>query len=132
MNTGGYPPGAEHDPNAPYNEHQEPERDFEVTCTQTLSKIVDITTDNYTHCVEEEYEEGNRFYNVYDDTSGTDWKEEFYNNDYHDPLALINLFKEFLQEQLEKGNYFKSQAFTKILIEECEGWEEDDFDVYRD
>lgn len=117
-----YPPGAKYDANAPYNEYTPPEKEFEVCVTQELSKYVGITTNNYAHYVDED-EDG---YCEWDDTSNTEWDKEFYENDYHDPLALINLFKEFLEEQLEKGIAFKSPAFTKRLIEECEGWEEDE------
>ena len=38
--SGYYPPGAEHDPNAPWNQEELPEREIEVTVSVTLSKSV--------------------------------------------------------------------------------------------
>ena len=40
--SGYYPPGAEHDPNAPWNQEELPEREIEVTVSVTLSKTVKI------------------------------------------------------------------------------------------
>ena len=42
-----YPPGAANDPNAPYNEVEVPEADFEVTCSQSLSRTATVTTTDY-------------------------------------------------------------------------------------
>ena len=35
-----YPPGAANDPNAPYNQVDTPEKEFEITCCQVLSRTV--------------------------------------------------------------------------------------------
>ena len=121
-----YPAGAYNDVNAPYNQSEVPEKEFEIVCSQTLSKTVEVFTDNYVPHVEKEYDDGISFCHRWDDTSDTDWKEEFHNNDYHTPIQLIGLFKQFLEEQLSNGIAFKSPKYTENLIEECEGWEEDE------
>lgn len=119
-----YPPGvSDHTVGAPWNDDYEPpEKDFEVECSQTLYKTVNITTRNYAH-YEDESEDG---VDIWDDTSDTEWEKEFKDNGYHTPLELIGLFKEFLQKQSEKGHFFKSPAYTRMLIEDCENWEEDE------
>lgn len=117
-----YPLGAYNDPSAPWNEESIPERDFDVNVWQTLQKPVTITTDMYNREYDEE--DGNTYY----DTSITNWKEEFHNNDYHTPLQLLGLFKQYLQENLDQGIVFKSTKFTEDLIKECSGWEEVDID----
>ena len=128
FDNGGYPPGAKYVSLAPYNEHKEPEKAFDVVCSQTLSKSFKIITDDYRHC-KEENEDG---IEVWDDTSDTNWAQEFYENDHHDPLALIKLFKEFLEEQLKQGIVFKSPAYTQHLIRECRDWEEDELTFCED
>ena len=45
--SGYYPPGAEHDPNAPWNQADNPEREIEVTVSVTLSKTVKIKVSDY-------------------------------------------------------------------------------------
>lgn len=45
--SGYYPPGAEHDPNAPWNQVDNPEREIEVTVSVTLSKTVKIRVSDY-------------------------------------------------------------------------------------
>lgn len=45
--SGYYPPGAEHDPNAPWNQVNNPEREIEVTVSVTLSKTVKVRVSDY-------------------------------------------------------------------------------------
>ena len=119
-----YPAGSYNDPNAPYNDVDVPEKDFEITCVQTLSKSVIVTTDNYIPGGYGVDEDG--CYQDPDDTSNTCWSDEYHDNNYHTPIQLIELFKQFLEEQKSYGIVFKSPKFTDDLIEECEGWEEDE------
>ena len=48
IESGYYPPGAEFDINAPYNEKELPEKEIEVTVSITLSKTVKIKVSDYT------------------------------------------------------------------------------------
>ena len=126
IESGWYPPGAEFDPNAPWNEVEIPQREFNVTCSQSLSKTVSVLTDNYTPCVDEGFEDGVGWHDEWADTSDTCWRDEYHDNDYHTPDQLISLFKQFLEEQKAKGVFFKSEMYTDWLIEECSGWTEDE------
>lgn len=128
---GGLPPGAECDYNAPFDYSEVESKEFNVVCSQTLSKPFKVMSDSYTPKAETVYEEGHRYVDEWDDTSGIEWDTEFKNNGCHTPLELISLFKEFLNKQSEKGHFFKSRAYTKALIEDCEGWEEDNLNVYE-
>ena len=118
---------------APFNEVDTPDKDFGVTCVQTLSKTVTVTTNNYIPGASGvDYvpdDEGGCCavgWHDPDDTSDTNWADEYHANDYHTPLQLIELFGEFLQEQLSNGVLFKSPWFMRSLIEECKGWSEDE------
>lgn len=141
----GYPAGAEHDENAPYNQVEVPDREFDVLISQTLSKSTTVITNNYIPgasgvdydsddeggCVAVSYQEP-------DDTSDTNWGKEYSENDHYTPLELINKFKEYLEKE---WNVLKDAAEAndaetkwkknniKHLIEECEGWTEDETEI---
>ena len=123
-----YPAGAYRDPSAPYNQVDVPDKEFDVTCSQTLSKTVSVLTNNYVPGGEWcEYDDGITIGgHDPDDTSDTNWADEFHNNDYHTPQQLLGLFKDLLIRDLENGNPMKSEKYTKALIEECDGWCEDE------
>lgn len=118
---------------APFNEVEVPEKDFEVTCSQSLSKTVIVATNNYTpgasgcDC-EPDGEGGYYVCEVQDpaDTSNTNWADEYHNNDHYTPAQLLMLFKECLEENLKNGLVFKTPRVTKHLIEECDGWIKDE------
>lgn len=62
--SGYYPPGAEHDPNAPWNQKELPEREIEVTVSVTLSKTVKIKVSDYTIIDSGKDEDGDYFEDV--------------------------------------------------------------------
>ena len=110
-------------PNTPWNEPIIPERDFDLTISQSLSKGVTVCTNQYNPEYDEEY--GQTFAN----TEDTDWNKVFKENDYHTPLQLIQLLGEVLQKDLEHGIVFKNPRFTQELINECQGWIEDETEM---
>lgn len=132
--SGYYPPGAEFDPSAPWNQHEPDEKEFEVTCSQTLSKTVTVSTTNYEEGVDEEWdkEEGGVYKSYWCDTSNIDWAEEYAENDYHTPLQLINLFKRFLEDMVNGTETTpKHPWFLKRLIEECDDWCDDETEFIK-
>lgn len=52
--SGYYPPGAEFDPSAPYNEVEPPEIDLGVTVYETLTKETSVITNNAYYVTDEE------------------------------------------------------------------------------
>ena len=128
-----YPAGADNE-YAPWNEPEDPDdMDFDVTCSQTLSKTVTVTTNNYIPGAEgvdyESDDEGGCYAVPYHDdpnTSDTNWAEEYHDNQYHTPAQLLKLFKQCLEENMKNGLVFKTPKFTEDLIKECEGWCEDE------
>ena len=131
---------------APFNEPDVPEEEFNVTCSQSLSKSTTVWTDNYIPGAsgadyEPDGEGGYCAVGWHDDpdTSDTNWMEEYHDNDHYTPIQLIELFKETLKNQLESWegtedtNAGRSQIKRiKHLIEECDGWTEDDVEVFQD
>jgi len=141
-----YPAGAYSDPNAPYNQSDIPEKDFEITCSQSLSKTVTVTTDNYipgASGVDYESDDEGGYCAVGwqdpDDTSDTNWAEEYHDNDHYTPIQLIELYKETLKEQLKSWENMDEIPSAKAqikriehLIEECESWTEDETEYVED
>lgn len=126
IESGYYPPGAEFDPRAPWNESGPPdERTFDVCISQSLSRSTQVTTSDYS--IEVAEDEDGRFNNI--DTSETDWRAA-YKEERMTPLGLIGEFKSFLEKTLPDPVVFpKEYKKAKYLIEECEGWVEDDLEV---
>lgn len=122
-----YPAGAYLDPSAPYNEVSVPEKTFDMVISQTLSKSVEVLTDDYVP----EYDDEDR--RTYANTEDTQWDQVYHENDYHTPLQLIELFKRYLESQLTtKVVIPKSPSYLKHLIKECEGWIEDETEYMED
>ena len=102
--SGYYPAGAEHDPNAHRNQEDIPEREVEVTVSVTLSKTLKIKVSDYTV-----------------DSEG--------NVDYSD----CNL-REAVENQIilpqEAYKYVNPYTFNKHeTIEDLSNWDVDDFEV---
>ena len=134
MSASNYPLGvSDSTVGTPWNEPIVPEEDFEITCSQSLSKTVTVTTNNYIPGASgvdyERDDEGGTYampWHDDPDTSDTNWADEYHGNDYHTPAQLLILFKQFLEENIKQGLVFKSPKFTENLIRECDGWTEDE------
>lgn len=114
-----YPAGAYRDTMAPYNEVTPPDIKVDVCTSQSLSKTVSVTTNNYTmDGCEDEHPDY--------DFSDTNWTEEYHDNDHYTPQQLMELFKQCLITMHEHGYVFKSPGQDAHLIKECEGWTVDD------
>ena len=62
--SGYYPLGTEHAPNAPWNQVDNPEREIEVTVSVTLSKTVKIKVSDYEIIDSGKDEDGEYFENI--------------------------------------------------------------------
>lgn len=129
-------------PNAPWNEPVVPEKDFDITCSQSLSRTAVVTTNNYIPGAEgvdyESDDEGGYYASGWhdpDDTSDTDWEKEYDECGYYTPLQLIQMLKEYVEKDLNNvGNIAKEtnqnkeflERKFKHLIEECDCWAEDE------
>lgn len=141
-----YPPMSQSDwDSAPWNQVDTPEKEFEITCCQVLSRTVTVTTNNYIPgaCgVDYEPDDEGGYcacgYQDDDDTSDTNWSKEYEENGYHTPLQLIHMLQEYLEKDLRalqvdmlpNDRSFKVTQVRRLkhLIEECEGFEEDEIE----
>lgn len=130
--SGYYPPGAEYDPSAPWNQKETPERSFKVSVSQTLSKSTTVVTSNYYEETVSEKDDIGWHQEIITDTSDVDWKQEYDNGGGYTPLELIQEFKKFLQLELNRMPEVKDEKRYRHLIDECTGWIEDDFEIVKE
>lgn len=135
VENGYYAPGTEFDPNAPWNEVENPEEEFNVTIVETLSKDVTIVTTNYN--LEVDCDEGGCYRSC--DTSDTNWKDE-YKKEGCTAIETIIAVKTYLEEvRLEQlkdlsncRNLTESERkelrVVKDLIEQCSGWKQEEIE----
>ena len=134
MESGYYPLGAEHDPNAPYNQVDPPEIEFKVTATFSVDKEVTVRTSDYV--TEEDWDDDmGKCESI--DTSDTNWIAAY--QEQHESIEdLLCAFKELLDEhittmindmqchiEIDKARLKRFQ----YLKSECEGWVTHDFEV---
>lgn len=134
MESGYYPLGAEHDPNAPYNQVDLPKMEFKVTATFSVDKEVTVKTSDYV--TEEDWDDDmGKCESI--DTSDTDWIAAY--QEQHESIEdLLCAFKELLDEhittmindmqchiEIDKARLKRFQ----YLKSECEGWVTHDFEV---
>ena len=126
IESGYYPPGAEFDPNAPYNQ-QEPEPiKLDIYITQVFSKPANIEVTDYEYEVDE-YEKC--YYTSNCDLKGATRDQV---TTIEDILTeLPNIYKELTTN--DSGIITKYQLNRlKVLAKACEGWDLDEFEVVED
>lgn len=126
-------------PSAPWNQSDLEEKEFDVTCSQTLSKTSTVFTSNYTPgAVEAEREwDEDGYHTVYvrdpDDTSNVIWSEEWHDNDHYTPLQLIELFQKYLLDEVNGScTVNKNNTYLNHLISECNNWTEDETEYFEE
>ena len=121
-----YPPGAANDPRAPYNE--KPTEEVEVTVKTSLIKETVIeTSEGHMVCESEIEPDGTRSHVSFYETD-EDLKETFLNA--HRPaIQIIRDCQKICQELVRVGNRFFASIYIPTLIDDCEDWEEEAFDI---
>ena len=97
------------------------EREVQVTVSQTLSKDVSIFTDNYR--VEPD-EDGLHSY-VMEDVN----LKDLYKEQHYTIPQLLKILKKDYKHRLANITDPKKAAYYQEIIEECENWVVDDFEV---
>lgn len=108
--------------NSPMAQEDQPEKDFEVTVSCSLSKDTTVTTDDYDGG---EYDEGgywcagdlNNPWNAYTDSEDT-------------VEQIIDFAKHCAEYMLEKKDFnIKSKYGLRRMLDSCKGWTVDEEDV---
>lgn len=109
--SGYYPPGAEFDPNAPWNEKELPLEMVSCTISSSLSKNVDV------------------------ETSVCDGIHDFLDQDAEEqnmtPVQLIKELHNIAKDNLKLISNTSSAdyAYWSNILEQSDGWTEDEFEV---
>lgn len=123
MESGYYPPGAEFDPRAPYNQVDLPEKKIEVTISVTLSKTVKVTVDDYE--VDEGRDEDGYYCNY-------DFSECNLRKAVEDQIVLPQNLAKFTEEMFNQDLNLKAAGMPRYLkdaIADCKGWTVDEMEV---
>lgn len=116
IESGYYPTGTEHDPRAPWNEKDIPEKELEVCVSVTLSKTVKIKVSDY---------------EVID--SGKDGDGEYFEDIDYSNCDLKGAVEEQIILPYEA---YKSIAVnterSKKVYEDLKGWNVDEFEVVEE
>lgn len=131
IESGYYPAGTEHDPNAPWNEKKYEPQAFPCEVAVTLrKKNVDVYTDQY----EEGYEKDEDGLGGYwsEPLPDVDWEEEYKNSNLTIPELLKEL-KTMAEDILACGDELvrisKNKGRLKAIVEACDGWEVEELEV---
>lgn len=135
IESGYYPPGAEFDPNAPYNQVDPPEHEFGITISQTLSKSTSVCTTDYNYECDAD-EDG--VYTNYN-TEDTNW-DAAYKDEHLTIEQLLDVLKNMcvleksvLEAKLEKDIATKNRIRKlDYYISECDGWCVDETEVIEE
>lgn len=123
MECGGYPPGAQYNPNAPYNQVDLPEREIEVTISVTLSKTVKVMVDDYV--VEEDADEDGRYLSY--DYSNCDLQRAV-----EEQVVLPQNLAEYTENMFNHDLNLKAVGMPRYLkdaIADCKDWCVDEMEV---
>ena len=121
--SGYYPAGlTDSTPGCPWSEPVIPEKEFDVFVSQTLSRDASIYTDDY--CPEFDEETGSTYAN----TEETDWRKA-YCDAAMTPLDIIKAADKIAKALLEQGQTRVGGIYLKGLIQDCEGWVENETEV---
>lgn len=135
--SGWYPPGAENDPNAPYNQVDPDPVDISVCASITLSKSATISVDDYTAEEWEDYDTGDEGEVIH--TGGVDYDfsdcnllEVFKEQEYTIP-ELLERLKAYLTEDLAQCSpeSCKGKELKRVLAA-CDGWTVDEEEVVEE
>ena len=118
-----YPPMTQSQWDAsPWCEPVVPEREFDVSISQTLSRDTTISTNAYQPKFDEE--DGMTYAN----TEDTDWKKA-YSDVAMTPLDIIIAAGKIAKALIEQGQIRVGGVYLKSLVKDCEGWNEDETEV---
>ena len=146
--SGYYPPGAEHDPNAPYNQSDPNPVDVDCCVSCSISKDVTVSTTDYIAEKWDDWDmdaEGNYVHSGGVDYDFSDCNfSKVYHQNHYGILDLLEQLKVFLEGAIENLEHLSSEAskeekaakranlrIYKQMLEDCQGWTLDEEEVVK-
>ena len=121
-----YPPGAANDPRAPYNER--PGMETEITVRTVLVKETVVETSEGHYVRETEIDPDGTRSHVSFFEPNVDLKEAFLNA-HRRPIQIIRDCEKVAKALLADGKRFFASIYLPTLIDDCQDWEEEVFEV---
>ena len=121
-----YPPGAANDTRAPYNER--PTEEVEVTAKSVLIKETVVETSERHTVVEREIEPDGSYSTIAYEEPEIDLRDAF-ESEQRRPIQIIRDCQKICQELVRVGNVWFAKKYIPKLIDDCEDWEEETFDI---
>ena len=121
-----YPPGAANDPRAPYNER--PMLEVDVTAKSVLIKETVVETSEHHTVVEREIELDGSYSTIAYEEPEIDLRDAF-ESEQRRPIEIIRDCQKICQELVKVGNIWFAKKYIPKLIDDCEDWEEETFEV---
>lgn len=110
--SGYYPPGAEFDPFAPYNQVDPPEREFDLDVSLTMSKTATVVSDNY-----------DEYYSY----ASVNEPQKTYEEQEFTITEILDFARRCAEYMLDKHDFsLKSKYDLKSMLESSKGWKVDD------
>ena len=104
--------------NAPFNQVEIPEKEFDIDVEFVLRKTVTVSTNDY--MPEYDDEDGREYRN----TANTDWECAYSESGHYTIQELLVKLKDYALKDLEKCSDDSPKSRTlKNIIESCDGWE---------
>ena len=132
----GYPAGAEHDPSAPWNQHDPEPVDVDVEYSVVMMRSITIETTDYDVEKWEECErdDDGHLVGVCGETYNYDnvnWRKE-YSEQHLTPIELIDELKNICEKLINDKNFnIVTNERLQYLINECKDWDWDEEDVSK-
>ena len=135
--SGYYPTGAEHDPNAPWNKEDQKPIQVKVTISQSLSRsttieVTDYIAKEYTDAEYDEDEYLNITGGIKYDFSDSNLKESYEIQEYTIP-ELLEYLKSYLTVDIaECGENSGRKKMLQYILKCCEDWKVDETEVIEE
>lgn len=104
--SGWYPPGAEFDPNAPYNQVEPEEKEFSIEAVFELRRTDNLWSSDY------------------DDFDNLNDPKGEWTSIHMTPMEIIGHCRKLAEEMLENVYTTYPEHVLRHIIAECDGWEE--------
>ena len=121
-----YPPGAANDPRAPYNERPMEEVDVTVETTLVKETVVETSEGHWVHETEIEPDGSRSTVSFYE--TDEDLKETFLNA-HRSAIQIIRDCEKIAKALLLNGKRFFAGIYLPTLIDDCDDWEEENFEI---
>ena len=121
-----YPPGAANDPRAPYNERPMEEVDVTVETTLVKETVVEASGGHWVRETEIEPDGTRSAVSFYE--TDEDLKETFLNA-HRSAIQIIRDCEKIAKALLLNGKRFFAGIYLPTLIDDCDDWEEENFEI---